>query len=239
MQTNSFSSDITLDERAAEKILVDLSALVAGRLCHDLASPLGALSNGLEILNDEELADMKEHAFELVQKSADQACTKLRFARLAFGLRGMQKIPLSEIILVANAFAAHNVCGTSAITWENDQGMMLPKIYARLLLNLIFVALHSFSQEGALFVRIIEHYPPHLTFRVAVSGKNIGVPPKIQDILLSGLQTPDHANQNGQEDALSLDTHSVQSVLTYFLAKQCHQKIDIAMENRLLYIRTV
>ncbi|MES2146267.1 MAG: histidine phosphotransferase, partial [Pseudomonadota bacterium] len=32
---------------------VDLASLLCSRLCHDLMSPVGALSNGIELLADE------------------------------------------------------------------------------------------------------------------------------------------------------------------------------------------
>ena len=33
---------------------LDFAALLCSRLCHDLISPVGAISNGIEILSDEE-----------------------------------------------------------------------------------------------------------------------------------------------------------------------------------------
>ena len=41
---------------------LDLAALMVSRVCHDLISPVAAVSNGLEILADEEDPAMKEQA---------------------------------------------------------------------------------------------------------------------------------------------------------------------------------
>jgi len=38
---------------------VDLAAMLCSRLCHDLLSPVGALSNGLELLADEKDPEMR------------------------------------------------------------------------------------------------------------------------------------------------------------------------------------
>lgn len=61
----------------------DLAALVSARLCHDLISPIGAIGNGLELL---ELAGHQmSPELLLVSDSLATALAKLRFFRIAFG----------------------------------------------------------------------------------------------------------------------------------------------------------
>ena len=67
---------------------MQLAALLCSRVCHDLMSPVGAIANGLEVLNDDDDEIMREHAMTLIQSSAQQASAKLQFARLAFGAAG-------------------------------------------------------------------------------------------------------------------------------------------------------
>src|ERR687890_461021 len=67
---------------------LELAALIASRVCHDLISPVGAIVNGLEVLEEERDESMREFAMDLVQKSARQASAKLQFSRLAFGASG-------------------------------------------------------------------------------------------------------------------------------------------------------
>ena len=43
----------------------DLAALLCSRLCHDMLSPVGALSNGLELLTDEHDPEMRERLASL------------------------------------------------------------------------------------------------------------------------------------------------------------------------------
>src|SRR5918999_443760 len=61
----------------------DLSALVSARLCHDLISPMGAIGNGLELMNISATPGSAELA--LVHDSLNTALAKLRFFRIAFG----------------------------------------------------------------------------------------------------------------------------------------------------------
>ena len=48
----------------------DLAALLCSRLCHDMLSPVGALSNGVELLADEKDAEMRKRCLELLEQSA-------------------------------------------------------------------------------------------------------------------------------------------------------------------------
>ena len=67
---------------------LDFAALLCSRLCHDLVSPVGAINNGLEILEEEKDASMREAVVDLITKSTQQTANKLQFFRLAFGAAG-------------------------------------------------------------------------------------------------------------------------------------------------------
>ncbi len=67
---------------------LDLAALLCSKVCHDVISPVGAIVNGLELLEEERDAEMRAEALKLVQRSAKTASAKLQFCRLAFGAAG-------------------------------------------------------------------------------------------------------------------------------------------------------
>src|ERR1700743_1471075 len=67
---------------------LDLAALLCSRVCHDLISPVGAIVNGLEVLEENKDEETKTFALDLIKKSAGQASAKLQFCRLAFGAAG-------------------------------------------------------------------------------------------------------------------------------------------------------
>src|SRR5260370_40532632 len=67
---------------------LDLAALLCSRLCHDLISPVGAIINGLEVMEEDKDEETKTFALDLIKKSATQASAKLQFCRLAFGAAG-------------------------------------------------------------------------------------------------------------------------------------------------------
>ena len=59
---------------------LDLAALLCSRVCHDIISPVGAIINGLEVLDEDNSEEMKDFAFRLIRRSAVQASAKLQFA---------------------------------------------------------------------------------------------------------------------------------------------------------------
>jgi len=88
---------------------LDLAALLCSRVCHDVISPVGAIANGLELMDDPETdAEMKKTAFEMVKSSAKTATAKLKFCRIAFGASGSAGsfIDMGEAGDVARALSA-------------------------------------------------------------------------------------------------------------------------------------
>src|SRR5208282_6005416 len=67
---------------------IDLAALLCSRVCHDAIGPVGAIVNGLEVLEDEKDPQMREVAVDLIKKAAASASARLQFCRLAFGAAG-------------------------------------------------------------------------------------------------------------------------------------------------------
>lgn len=69
--------DVTSDTNA-------IAALIGSRICHDLISPIGAVSNGIELLELSGAAASPE--LSLVADSVAHANARIRFFRLAFGV---------------------------------------------------------------------------------------------------------------------------------------------------------
>jgi histidine phosphotransferase ChpT len=104
----------------------DLAALVSARLCHDLISPMGAIGNGLELLQLTEGAGAAELA--LVNDSLATALAKLRFYRVAFGPADPQaRQSLDEAAQITDAMFH----GRFTVAWE-AQGGDLPRPMVRL-----------------------------------------------------------------------------------------------------------
>jgi histidine phosphotransferase ChpT len=64
-----------------------LAALIGSRICHDLINPIGAISNGLELVALSS-PDPNGPEMTLIQQSCDNATARIRFLRIAFGSAG-------------------------------------------------------------------------------------------------------------------------------------------------------
>ena len=128
---------------------LDLASLLCSRLCHDLLSPVGALSNGLELLADEKDPGMRQKCFELLEQSAKISTDKLRFFRLAFGAAGGfgDIVPIAEPKGLIDALVGNN--GRITANWSLG-GDTLPKPAVKVLLNLALIAIDSLVRGGTL-----------------------------------------------------------------------------------------
>ena len=73
---------------------VKLAALIGSRICHDLISPIGAINNGIELL--EMTGESTGPEVDLISESVGNASARIRFFRVAFGAAGEQDIGRSE-----------------------------------------------------------------------------------------------------------------------------------------------
>ena len=91
----------------------DLNALLGSRICHDLISPLGAISNGLELLAMSGVADSPE--MTLISESVEHANARIRFFRVAFGSASPgQEIGRAEIVSILGPLSS----GRLTIDWQ-------------------------------------------------------------------------------------------------------------------------
>lgn len=127
-----------------------VASLLASRLCHDLVGPLGAVSNGLELIAEDDA--MAEEALSLAQRSAKRASSRLQFYRYAFGAAGGEpNFGAAEAKPIALNLLSS---GDIAVDWPDAKGMILPAGAGRLLLNLALLASECLPRGGQLRVSI-------------------------------------------------------------------------------------
>jgi histidine phosphotransferase ChpT len=137
----------------AKDMLIDtptLVALVSSRICHDLVSPVAALTTALDILDDDHGADMRDQAMELIRNSALQAGVKLEFMRATFGAGtiGSGDFDLGDVKALSHRFFATQ---KPELLW-NLGVQIVPRPAARLLMNLLLVGLDCLPRGGTLEV---------------------------------------------------------------------------------------
>ena len=128
---------------------LDLASLLCSRLCHDLLSPVGAMSNGIELIAEEKDPEMRKRCFELLEQSARISTDKLKFFRLAFGAAGGygDMVPVEEARSVIDALAGNN--GRIEMVWALGADA-LPKPAVKTLLNLALIGIEALVRGGTL-----------------------------------------------------------------------------------------
>ncbi|MEI2299490.1 histidine phosphotransferase ChpT [Ensifer sp. MJa1] len=188
----------------------DLAALLCSRVCHDIISPVGAINNGLELL-DEGGADAD--AMDLIRTSALNASVRLKFARLAFGASGSvgASIDTGEAEKAAKDFAAAEK--KTEVNWHGPRAI-IAKNRVKLLLNLFLIAYGAIPRGGSIDVTL-ENPEFDAVFTLVAKGRMMRVPPRLVE-LLSG--TPEEA----------VDAHSIQPYYTVLLGEEAGMAIDVA-----------
>ena len=129
----------------------DLAAMLCSRLCHDMLSPVGALSNGLELLAMETDPEMRKSVMELLEQSATISTNKLKFFRLAFGAAGGfgDRVDVAEPRSLIEALVADK--NKIEINWAIETAN-LSKPSVKVLLNFAQIAIDALVRGGTLDV---------------------------------------------------------------------------------------
>jgi len=199
---------------------LELAALLCSRVCHDLISPVGAIVNGLEVLDDNPKPEDKEFALDLIRKSAKTASARLQFCRLAFGAAGSAgaQIDLGDAEKMARG---HLEDAKTRIEW-NPTRAYLAKNKVKLLLNMLVIAQQTIPRGGVLTVDQVGEGDT-LGFRVHAAGLNARLPQNIVALL-----SADHAG--------NVDAHAVQPYYTRLLAEACGLNVVMAADGEAIVV---
>jgi histidine phosphotransferase ChpT len=162
---------------------VDLASLLCSRLCHDLMSPVGALNNGVELLADEQDAEMRDRCLDLLADSARTTANKLKFFRLAFGAAGGfgDAIDTNEARTALEGLFGSE--GKIELGWMVADAK-LSKGATKLLLNLALIAGDSLVRGGRLDIGAESAGGTEIAIRA--EGPRIALDPAIRDALAEG-----------------------------------------------------
>ncbi|MCO5070510.1 MAG: histidine phosphotransferase family protein [Rhizobiaceae bacterium] len=187
----------------------DLAALLCSRVCHDIISPVGAVNNGLELLDE---GDASIEAMDLIRTSAFKASARLQFARIAFGAAGSagMQIDTGDAEAVATAYLKDE---KPELVWQGRRAL-LPKNKVKLLLNLILIA-HAAIPKGGRITVTLDNLETEPKFMLSAAGSAARVPPKF--LALHSGDTLDDP----------IDAHSIQPYYTLLLARDSAMPITI------------
>ena len=203
---------------------LDLAALLCSRVCHDVISPVGAIVNGLEVLDDEKDEAMRGFAQDLIKKSAKQASARLQFARLAFGAAGSAgaAIDTGDAENVARGFIGDE---RTQLSWDMPR-VLLPKNQVKLLLNLLVIASGTIPRGVTIHVHgTVDH--DRGAFTLSTQGPSARIPVHVEALLA------------GQSEGGTIDAHGIQPFYTGLVARAVGMTVSMSLEGDRATIKAV
>ncbi|RTL90096.1 MAG: histidine phosphotransferase [Hyphomicrobiales bacterium] len=200
---------------------LDLAALLSSRVCHDVISPVGAIVNGLEVLEEEKDAEMRGHALALIKSSANEASARLQFCRLAFGAAGSKgaSIDTGDAETVTRQLLADE---RTQLNWSVPR-VLMSKNKVKLLLNLCLLADGAIPRGGVISVSCLGS-DDATSFKVEARGVNARVAAHIPALLA------------GEAEDSAVDARAIQPYYTGLVAKACGLELAVSTDSELVSI---
>ena len=208
----------------------DLAALLCSRLCHDMLSPVGALSNGLELLAEEKDPEMRRRCFELLEQSARISTSKLKFFRLAYGAAGGfgDEVPSEEPRELVAGLAAGNE--RLELEWSVSVAT-LPKPAVKVLLNLAAIAIDALVRGGTLVVGA-ERRDGATEIAVRAAGQRVAFDANIGKALEGSLSERELSGRTAPAHMIRLLTEELGGGLQYALHGEALVMGAVLPDNR-------
>lgn len=190
---------------------LELAALISSKICHDVINPVGAIYNGIEILDENKDADSKAYALQMIRNVVEQASARLQFARFAFGAAGSagSVIDLTLAEQISRGFVG---TGKHKLAWKGQPGFMT-KDKVKLLLNLIASSITALPRGGDIEVEL--HGPlEQPSFLIRCRGTAARPPLYLTDYVGGGAPP-------------QLDAMSVQAYYTWRLSETADMALSI------------
>jgi histidine phosphotransferase ChpT len=203
-----------MSQRAVPSDL-ELAALISSKICHDVIGPVGAIYNGLEILDEDDDAQARNYALDVIRNVTEQASARLQFARFAFGAAGSAgaMIDLSTAEQISRGFIGQS---KHRLTWRGAPGHMA-KDKVKLLLNLVACSITALPRGGDIEVTVGGSMDAP-NFLIRCKGTSARPPQYLTEFIL-GQQPP------------QLDAMTIQAYYTMRLAGTAGMRLEILKDG--------
>ncbi len=193
---------------------LELAALISSKICHDVIGPVGAIYNGLEILDEDDDQEAKNYALDVIRNVTEQASARLQFARFAFGAAGSAGalIDLGTAEQISRGFIGQ---GKHKLSWRGLPGYMV-KDKVKLLLNLVAGAVPALPRGGDI--------------EVAITG-TVEMPTFLVRCRGTGARPPQHLTDFITGTASQLDAINIQAYYTLRLAGSAGMRLEILKDG--------
>lgn len=137
-----------------------LAGLIASRICHDLISPVGAMGNGMELLQS---PGSGREEIRLVADCAETASNALQFLRIAFGARDSREAAdMKEVRAVTSGYFERR---RITLNWEHAPETA-PYGAVQPMLLLLFAGAQALPRGGEMALAHMEAEPLRIEWRL-------------------------------------------------------------------------
>jgi histidine phosphotransferase ChpT len=154
--------------------------LLLSKTCHDLVSPVSAINNGVELIEDIG-GSVVDEAMKLIGNSAGQASRRLRLFRMAYGRAGSEDaIPTKDVKQTAEQYISG---GKVTLAWADElpgEALAQQKGYLKVMLNLVILAEEVLAYGGLVTVRPVTE-TDRLGVRFEIVGRGAQLTPQLLD----------------------------------------------------------
>lgn len=188
--------------------------LLSSRICHDLVSPVSAINNGVELIEDIG-GDVVTEAMKLIGDSAQHAARRLRLFRMAYGRAGSEEnLGARDVRQVVSQYIA---AGKINLIWPDEipaDEFASCRGGLKTIANLIMLAEELLPYGGEVTLSSLDG---ETGCRLAILGRNAQLSPSIQAAL------------EGSTPVEELTPRSVQAYITGKFAD--HFGLEISSEQ--------
>lgn len=194
---------------------LELAALISSKICHDVIGPVGAIYNGLEILDEDDDEEAKSYALDVIRNVTEQASARLQFARFAFGAAGSAgaMIDLGTAEQISRGFVGK---GKHNLIWHTVPGHMA-KDKVKLLLNLVASAITALPRGGDVEVQMGGSLETP-SFLIRCHGPNARPPQHLGEFIAGEHPPP-------------LDAMTIQAYYTWRLATTAGMRLEVLQDG--------
>ncbi|MFY9287020.1 MAG: histidine phosphotransferase family protein [Alphaproteobacteria bacterium] len=196
--------------------------LLSSKLCHDLVSPVSAINNGVELIEDIG-GGVVDEAMKLIGDSAQHASHRLKMFRMAYGRSGSEGgLPVRDVKQVAEQYISG---GKVTLNWAEGQlsdSVASQPGYLKVVLNAVILAEEVLPYGGLITLR--PTVDSVLTgCRLEIVGRNAQLSPQLAEAL------------DGTAAIQDLTPRSIQAYITGKFAAHFGMKIkyDQSIQDRL------
>lgn len=123
----------------------ELATLLASKLTHDFASPTSAIHQGITLLDDPSMQDMRDDAVNLIRDSSRKLYAMIEFGRVAYGASTTAETFSTDAL---RELALNRVSGGRATLDWQVPSMTVSKPRARALLNMAYLSMQALITAG-------------------------------------------------------------------------------------------